>query len=123
MLFRYVSKLANGVLILFARFGSISAKNLLKFLAIESVLVMNLLLKLILFGNFCCRGESLSIASFITDHIIFVLFSCGRGAVGVSEEGVDFLLDDGFLVFSMGTRLCKCNFYNATKYRYIIITA
>ena len=67
-------KFANGVPILFARFRPISAKYLLKFSAIESVLVMSLLSRLILFGNFCRREEFLSIASFITDHVIFKLF-------------------------------------------------
>ena len=35
---------------------------------------MNLLPKLILFGNFCRREEFLPIASFMTDHVIFILF-------------------------------------------------
>ena len=74
MLFRYVSNFAHGVLILFVRFGPISLKYLLKFSVIESVLVMNLLPKLILFGNFCRREEFLPIASSVTDHVIFMLF-------------------------------------------------
>ena len=45
------------------------------FSAIESVLVMNLLPELILFGNFCRREEFFPIAFFITDHAIFILFS------------------------------------------------
>ena len=44
------------------------------FSAIESALVMNLLPKLILFGNFCRREESLPIASFIADYFILKLF-------------------------------------------------
>ena len=47
---------------------------MLKFLAIESVLVVNLLPKLILFVKFCRREEFLPIASFITDHVIFISF-------------------------------------------------
>ena len=46
----------------------------LKFSPIESVLVMNLLPKLMLFGNFCRREEFFRIAFFITDHVIFILF-------------------------------------------------
>ena len=44
------------------------------FSAIESALVMNLLPKLILFGNFCRREECLPIASFIADYFILKLF-------------------------------------------------
>ena len=53
---------------------AISVKYLLTFSAIESVFVMNLLPKLILFGNFYPREEFLPIASFITDHVIFISF-------------------------------------------------
>ena len=60
--------------ILLARSRPVSVKYLLKFSAIESALVMNLLPKLILFGNFCRREEFLPIASFMTDHVIFILF-------------------------------------------------
>ena len=35
----------------------------------------------------------------------------------------DLLLDDAFFVFTMVTQFNKCNFYNATKYRYTDIIA
>ena len=76
-------------------------KYLLKFSAIESVLVMNLLPKLILFGNFYRREEFLPIifASFIADHVIFILF-------------LYFIINWRNEVFSHVFSSAQINFYN-----------
>ena len=72
LLFRYVSKFANGVLI--CKIWTNFSKIFVKVFGFEWVLVMNLIPRLILFGNFCHWEEFLSIASFVTDRVIFILF-------------------------------------------------